>query len=117
MAVIGTFAALLGGILYLPFYIWKRLRLRNKPAGSEFDDSPKITRMGVTFYGIQVLFLLIGSIQEYLAPESAFGRFISTWSGKLIYAAVVVAVFAILQLLLASKGIALVERHQKNWRR
>lgn len=103
---IGILCLLAGVLLYSPFYIWKKWRGKKAPPSNGLLTK-KVTRREISFYGTMVVFMLIGFAQEHIAPQTAFGRFVSSWSGQLIYVVCVFIVFMILAVVLAIFGINL----------
>ena len=113
LAVIGTLTLIAGGLLYLPFYLWKKWRGK-KALPSKGPLSANITRRGITFYGAMVAVLLVGFAQQYLAPQTAFGAFVSTRSGRLIYLVCVGVVGVVLEKLFVKSGVRFAKRNDKD---
>ena len=57
-----------------------------------------------------VVVLFVGFTQEHLAPQTAFGSFMSDWRGRLIYSGCVVLAFIVLEVALRLAGVRLVTR-------
>jgi hypothetical protein len=113
LAIIGGLALIAGAVLYLPFYIWKKWRGR-KALPSRGPLAITINRNGITFYGAMVVVLFVGFAQEHFAPQTAFGLFMSTWSGRLIYLVCVLVVTVVLEVIFAIAGIKFAERKDKD---
>ncbi len=111
--VIGTFTLLFGFVLYLPLYVWKKWKGK-KAFPSDGALSEKISKRGITFCGVMVVFMLIGFAQEHLAPETEFGQFVSTWSGRMIYLVCVVIAFSLLGVVLAIFGFKVNDKNEKD---
>ena len=97
LAVIGTLAVVAGVILYLPFFLWKKWR-GEKALPQTGPLADRITATGITFYGAMVVVLFAGFAQEHLAPQTAFGSFMSDWYGRLVYGGCVLLVFIVLEI-------------------
>jgi hypothetical protein len=61
-----------------------------------------------------VVFLFVGYAQEYLAPHTVFGEFVSTWFGRIVYAFCLVVVFTLLEIGLMIVGIKFTRRNDEN---
>lgn len=113
LLIFGALTIIAGGVLYLPFYIWKRWQGKKAlPSGGPL--SARITRRGITFYGVMVVFLFVGFAQEHLAPKTGFGVFLSTWSGRIIYMVCVLTLFTVLEMAFAMVGVKFSERSDKD---
>ncbi len=109
LVAIGIFTLALGVVLYIPTRLWAKHKLREHPNS---NATLKVTRAGFVFFSIFVVVLMLGFSQEFLAPESGFGQFVRTSSGRLLFGASVGAVFWLLEVVLKSKGVMLVERKE-----
>src|SRR5687767_9912619 len=107
--VIGSFALVLGALLYIPARIWAKRKLRDHPNS---NATLKVTRAGFIFFSIFVVVLMVGFSQQYLAPESELGQFVKTSSGRLAFSAAVGVVFWLAEMILKSKGILLVQKKE-----
>jgi hypothetical protein len=113
LAIIGGLTLIAGSVLYLPFFLWMKWRGKKAlPSGGPLAVT--INRRGITFYGAMVVVLFVGFAQEYFAPQTAFGSFVSTWSGRLIFAVCVVVVVVALEVMLSIAGIKFAERRNKD---
>jgi len=113
LTIIGGLTLFAGVVLYLPFYFWmKWMRKKALPLSGFMVIT--ITRNGFVFYGATVLVLFVGFAQEHVAPQTEFGLFVSTWSGRLTYGICVMVISVILETLFASIGIKFTERRNKD---
>lgn len=106
--VIGGFSVLLGIVLYVPGRWWAKRKLREAPAASA--ARVRVTRAGLVFYGIMILFLMIGLFQEHLAPQSRIGEFVSTRVGRLAFVGAYVGVSVLIENMLTRLGFTFVRR-------
>jgi hypothetical protein len=103
----------LGILIYIPVR-WLVKRKTNK---IDFEKSVlplRITSSGFALVTFMVAALLLGFIQEYIAPETLFGRFISTWQGKLYYLVILWLAFVLFGLILQHLGFTLFKRPDKD---
>ena len=105
--VIGLFILALGALLYIPGRIWAKRRVREGP---NTNAALKVTKAGFVFFGILTVVLMVGVSLQYFAPESELGQFVKTSSGRLVFFVAVGVVFLLLEYILKSKGIMLVEK-------
>jgi len=105
--VIGVMALVAGLILYLPFYLWFRFREKSHP------PKTKITRTGITFYGVMISVVLSCFAQAALNPDTAFGQFVSTSDGRSVVAIFVVLIGEIIGLGLRKRGYRFIERQEE----
>ncbi len=89
---------------------WKR----KKGEGPEGRTNVRITGAGITFYGCMVVMLFVGFAQEHLAPQSAFGAFVSSREGRLAYTGGVLALWAALEFILTKFGVKFVKPKNKD---
>lgn len=108
-AAIGIFTLVLGVVLYVPARWWAKRKVREHPNS---NATLRVTRAGFVFFGIFVVLLILGFSQEFLAPESGLGQFVSSSGGRLLFGASVAAVFWLLEVILKSKGVLLVEKKE-----
>lgn len=108
-AAIGTFTLVLGVMLYIPARWWAKRKRREHPNS---DATLRVTRAGFVFSVIFIVLLMLGFSQEFLAPDSRLGQLVSSSSGRLLFGAFVGAVFWLLEVVLKSKGVMLVERKE-----
>ena len=113
LAIFGTLSILVGGLLYLPFYLWMKWK-RKKGEGPENRTNVRITGAGITFYGCMVVILFVGFAQEHLAPQSAFGAFVSSREGRLAYTGGVLALWVALEFILTKFGFKFVKPKNKD---
>lgn len=106
--LISALAALGGGLLYLPFFIWFRLR-RSRPKVGRFS-SLRVTGAGLCFYGAEVLILMAGLATGTLYPTSWLGAQVNTLFGGLGYATTVVVATAFVEWALVKRGSRFVFR-------
>jgi hypothetical protein len=108
LLVIGIFTILVGGILLIPLFIWKKWK-GEKAFPTSGALAIKVSSRGIRYYGIFVVFLFIGFAQEFITPQSGFGQFISSWFGKIMYLICLIVVSAIIEYVLVQFGIKLTE--------
>jgi len=108
LAIIGTLSIFVGGLLYLPFYLWMRWK-KKKGEGPKSRFNVRLTGAGITFYGCMVVMLFVGFAQEHLAPHSAFGAFVSSREGRLAYAGGMLALWVTLEFILTKFGFKFVK--------
>ncbi len=113
LAVIGGFALILGAVLYFPFFLWKKWS-EKQAWPSRGRLASRITRQGITLYGAMVAMLFVGYAQEHLAPQTEFGSFMSTWWGRLTYAAILIALMVVVEVALTFAGVKLHENRSKD---
>ena len=108
-AVIGTFTLVLGIMLYIPARWWIKRKLREHPNS---NVTLRVTRAGFVFSVVFVVLLMLGFSQEFLVPESGLGQFVGSSIGRLLFVTLMGAVFWLLEVVLKSKGVMLVERKE-----
>ncbi len=101
----GLFFLVIGVLLYIPVRWWGKRKLRNAPPDSEYKLN--ITSGGLALCVLMVVALLLGFSQEYLSPETDFGKFVGTGLGKLYYIAIVTMLTIVFGLILAMLGFRL----------
>jgi len=101
----------LGILLYLPLRWWAKRKLHDIP--SEHEYRLHITSSGLACIVLMIFSLLIGFFQEYLSPETEFGRFISTVPGKFYYIIFVNLLTVIFALILQKIGFTLYKHPDK----
>lgn len=69
----------------------------------DIEDRP--TKAGCLVYGIMIGVLIAGFGAETLAPESRFGEFVSTETGKWIWAGAVAVITVVVHMVLSRAGI------------
>jgi hypothetical protein len=109
LLLIGIPALIIGAIFYLPFYLWFRWKKRNGVA-SAVTKSPIITRKGITFYGSMVVVLFLGYAQGPLASDTAFGAFMNTSAGRIIWSIGVVIFTSVIEFAFAKRGHKFVDK-------
>lgn len=94
-----------GVVLYTLGRWWVKRKLGNLESESEYKLH--ITSAGFAWCVLMIFAWVIGLSQEFLSPETEFGKFVSTWLGKLYYI-VIVSIFALVfGLLLQLLGFTL----------
>lgn len=106
LIVIGVFVLISGAILFGLAKLWMKYKSREYPAGVKI----KMTKVGIVWLCSAVIVLFAGLLMQYLAPESLFGQFVKTASGRFLYAASVAFIFWLLEVVLKAKGIKLIEK-------
>lgn len=109
LGVIGLFTFVLGVLLYVPARI---LAQYNRRAESGSHPKLRLTRAGWVLICTTVLLLIGGFSMQYIAPESAIGQFVKTSGGRLLYLAVVVLIFWLVESSLKARGIKLTKNGQ-----
>ena len=97
-----------GILLYLPLRWWAKRKLRD--ISSENELKMHITSAGIAWVTLIVFALLIGFLQESISPRTEFGRFISTFSGKVYYIVNIFLLSIILGLILQKLGFKLFKK-------
>ena len=108
--VIGTACVILGLLLLVPGLWWARRKAKNDPA---YRKKVRFTLFGWIFLSIMLFTLFAGLTMQYFAPASYIGKLTSERMGRLIWAAVVIVLFILIQKLLGSFGI-LIEKSKTN---
>ncbi len=103
----------LGILLYIPVR-WLVKRKTHKIDFEKSGLSLRITSSGLALSTFLVAALLLGFAQEYLSPETLFGRFIGTWHGKLYYIVILWLVTTLFGLILQMLGFTLFKRSDKD---
>ena len=106
LSIIGLFVLTLGILLYVPARIWAKRKLRDDPKSHQ---ELILTKVGWVLISMAILVILGGFSTQYLAPESAIGRFVKTSSGKFIYLAAVAFVFYLIESALKARGIKMIK--------
>jgi hypothetical protein len=104
-------------ILGILLYILGRWLVKRKTRKINFersDSSLHITSSGLALITFMVAALLLGFVQKHIAPETLFGRFISTWQGKLYYVVIIWLFTTLLGLILQMLGFTLFKRSDKD---
>lgn len=96
LVVIALLAVLAGIVLYLPFYLGAKRKLR--PSRRESWITIRITKAGALFYGLMVVILFAGFALGHLAPDTTLGHYMKSGLWRLV--------FLISQSSQSSKGIA-----------
>jgi hypothetical protein len=104
LLVIGGGAIVLGAVLFL---LARMLFYRPLSRSASGDQSPPVTRVGVLLISIFVIVYLGGYTMQYIAPESAFGRFVSHGYGRVAYFLALIAVFIPLERWLIRRELPL----------
>ena len=94
-----------GILLYIPGHCWAKRKLHNVESDSKYGLH--ITSSGFALCVLMVFALLIGLSREHLAPGTEFGKFVSTWLGKLYYIAIVSILTLVFGLILHMFGFTL----------
>jgi hypothetical protein len=94
--------------LYVPFRLWFWWRQKKETAEADRKPTGSITKTGTTFYGAQMVVLLVGYAQGTLAPDTAFGQFVDTWFGRITYFVCVSVIWTGVAIVLAKHGYRLV---------
>jgi hypothetical protein len=103
----------LGILIFIPVR-WLVKRKISKTDFEKSDLSLHITSSGLALISFLVVVLLLGFVQEHIAPETLFGRFISTWQGKLYYIVVLCLAFDLFGLILQRLGFTLFKRPDRD---
>jgi hypothetical protein len=95
----------LGVLLYIPARWWAKRKLANSPAHSQ--ARLRVTPAGRAFATLVVGLLFIGFSQQYFAPQSEFGQFVSTSLGRLVFAIGVTGLSVVIGMVLELVGFTL----------
>jgi uncharacterized membrane protein len=95
--ILGMIFLILGVLLYIPGHWWAKRKLRNMESDGEYKLH--ITSAGLAW--------VIGLSQEHLSPGTEFGKFVSTWLGKLYYIVIVAILALVFGLILELFGFKL----------
>jgi hypothetical protein len=87
----------LGAVLLIPGLMWARRKARANP---NTPAAKKVTKSGFVIAAIVVSILFTGFSAQFWASDTAFGQWMSTDTGRLIYAATIVAASVIIERLL-----------------
>jgi len=87
----------LGAVLLIPGLLWARRKARANPGT---PAAKKVTTSGFVVAAILVSILFTGFSAQFWASDTAFGQWMSTDTGRLIYAATIVPVSQIVERLL-----------------
>lgn len=109
LGVICLLTLALGILLYVPARIWAKRKLRAEPSG---HPKLRLTKTGWALICSTVFVLITGFSVQYIAPESAFGQFVKTSGGRFLYLAAVVLIFWLVEAILKTRGIRLIEEDQ-----
>lgn len=107
LVVIGIFTLVLGAVLFALFRLWVRHKFHDHPT---VGTKVRLTKAGVICVPVLVIVLIGGFLMEYIAPESVLGKLVETPIGRLSYAAAVTLAFLLIEVVLKSKGIRLIEK-------
>ena len=102
----------LGVLLYIPGRLLAKRKLLNTKPGS--DLRLHVTSSGFALVTLMVFVLMLGFSQQYLAPQTEFGKFISTGIGFLSFLAAVTAITTVFGLLLEVMGFKLFRHSNEN---
>ena len=106
--ILGIVFLVFGILLYIPCHWWLRRKTRKLDPGGDF--MLRITSSGLALCTLMVAALILGFAQEYLSPESEFGIFITSWSGKFYYIILVWILTVIFGLVLDKLGFKICKR-------
>ena len=101
-------AAAAGAVLYLPFFIWFRVRARkSKSSGAH---SVRYTAVAWCLMGVMLTVLFCGLAMGKLAPTSWLGAQVGTLFGGIGYFFVVSITFALMELGFPKLGVPFVRQ-------
>jgi len=103
--LLGMLFLISGILLYIPGHWWAKRKIRNMATGSQYGLH--ITSSGLALCTLMVVALVLGFSQEHLSPETEFGKFVSSWLGKLYYMAIVGMLTILFGLILQMLGFTL----------
>ncbi len=110
--LIGIIFIFLGVLLYIPGRLLAKRKLLNSKPGS--DLRLHVTSSGFALVTLMVFVLMLGFSQQHLAPQTEFGKSISTGIGFLSFSAVVIAVTTVFGLFLEMMGFKLFRHSNKD---
>lgn len=102
VAGVVLFASLAGVLLYLPFYLWAKRKLR--PPRRERWFTVRITKAGALFYGLMVASLFGGFSFGHLAPDTTVGHYMKSGVGRLSFGVVLIIAWTIAEAILRRRG-------------
>src|SRR4051794_4869352 len=108
LIVVCHFTLGLGVVLFVPTWIWIK---RKQRAEAGRHPKVKLTKLGWVLLWTTLVVLLVGLVMDYIAPDSYVGQFVKMPAGRLLYLAIVAAVFWLLEILLKSCGIQLTKEN------
>lgn len=95
--VIGGFTIIFGIVLLIPGIWWAR---RKSKQHSESQGSMAATKTGFIYIGIFVFILFSGFSAQFWAPDTAFGKWVSTSFGRILFVvSLVIAAFVLEKIL------------------
>ena len=103
--ILGIILLFLGAAIYIPCRLLVKHRLLNSNSDSDFRLH--ITSSGLALAALMVFILVLGFSQQYLAPETEFGKFIGTGIGFMTFLAAVWFGTTIFGLILTALGFKL----------
>lgn len=106
--ILGVIFLFLAVLLYIPCHWLIKRKIINIDPGSDY--MLRVTSSGLALCTLMVVALILGFTQEHLSPESKFGMFIDSWSGKFYYIMLVNIVTVIFGLILNKLGFTLFKR-------
>lgn len=95
----------LGVLLYIPARWWAKRKLASNPASSR--ARLRVTPAGLAFATLLVGVLFLGFSQQYFAPESELGQFVSTSLGRTVFAVGVYGLSVVIGMVLELFGFTL----------
>ena len=97
-----------GVLLYIPCHWLIKRKIRNINPNNDF--MLRITSSGLALITLMTVALFLGLSQEHFAPDTSFGRFISSVNGKIYYIILVWILTFIFGLILQKLGYTLFRR-------
>lgn len=110
--IFGTVFLVFGILLYIPCLWLVKCKTRNIDQESSF--MLRITSSGLALCTLMTVALILGFARGQISPESNFGIFISSWSGKFYYMILIFASFEIFGIILEKLGFTLFRRHDND---
>ncbi len=98
---IGIFTIILGVVLYIPGRLWAKRKLKEHP---NTQASLKVTKFGYILTSSMLLVLFGGLSFQYFSPNSFFGEYMKTKTGRLTFTALVIIIFVLVERIFKTKG-------------
>jgi ATP-dependent Clp protease adapter protein ClpS len=101
VAIIAAICVVTGIVLYVPGWLIAKRFVKSKPSSPYALPLSRYSRSFWIGQGIYVAIIFAGFSSKYWAPESAFGKFIATGWGLLVFLGIVVAIPRVLNFVRA----------------
>ena len=104
MVILGflAFFAVIGAVLYLPFFLWFRYR---KPTRGRYAEKVRFTRTGYLMLAVQLTAMFGGIVVADQYPDSAIATLVHGNAGSLKWWVFITIVFTAINLLIKRAGL------------